>query len=330
MPLRMPAETKTRTKDGEVAACLTPAVPKLFIITGRCGRLANRMVLFANFVALAEEQGHQVSNPTFHSYATMFETTRRDIYCRYPAASKRSFFDVIPGVAGVIRGTRVFFRLGRAAGLLNQRVPVFGSHVITLRQSAGQEITELDGAEVQEKIRPARVVLVNGWNFRAPALVRRHAGKIKAYFRPISTFDEAASRAIEPLRQEAEVVVGVHIRRGDYANWKGGQCFFPVERYAAWMRELSEQFRPANVSFLVCSNEPRDAAEFPGLSVGFGPGSPVGDLYALARCDYIFGPLSTFTQWASFYGNKPLFHLYDEQSSIEREQFRVSDLSEVP
>ncbi|MEI6196457.1 MAG: hypothetical protein WCS42_19225, partial [Verrucomicrobiota bacterium] len=60
-----------------------PKNPKLFTIGLRCGRLANRMILFANFVALAEEQGHRLINFTFHSYSELFEGTRGNIYCRY-------------------------------------------------------------------------------------------------------------------------------------------------------------------------------------------------------------------------------------------------------
>src|SRR5258707_15885756 len=87
----------------------------LFIIAGRCGRLANRIVLFANFIALAAERGARVMNPTFHSYATLFESTRRDIYCRYPLARQRSVLDLVPGPASVVRGTRIFFHTARAA-----------------------------------------------------------------------------------------------------------------------------------------------------------------------------------------------------------------------
>jgi hypothetical protein len=54
----------------------------------------------------------------------------------------------------------------------------------------------------------------------------------------------------------------------------------------------------------------------------------MGDLHALARCDYIFGPQSTFTQWASFYGNKPLLLLKDADDRLERAKFRVSWLDE--
>jgi hypothetical protein len=92
------------------------------------------------------------------------------------------------------------------------------------------------------------------------------------------------------------------------------------------MQELAAQFPDRKVAFFVCSDEPRTADEFPGLSVGLGAGSPVGDLYALAGCDYIFGPQSTFTQWASFYGNKPLFLLNDANARLERAKFRVSCL----
>ena len=78
----------------------------------------------------------------------------------------------------------------------------------------------------------------------------------------------------------------------------------------------------------ICSDERRSADEFPGLSVGLGAGSAMGDLHALARCDYIFGPQSTFTQWASFYGNKPLFLLRDAKDRLEPAKFRVSWLNE--
>jgi hypothetical protein len=96
------------------------------------------------------------------------------------------------------------------------------------------------------------------------------------------------------------------------------------------MRDLADQFPGERVSFLVCSDEPRRQDEFPGLSVGFGPGSPMGDLYSLAKCDYILGPSSSYSQWASFYGNKPLYQFRDSNDHPEPSKFRVSYLEEVP
>jgi hypothetical protein len=309
---------------------LRPEKGKLFVISGRCGRMGNRLILFANFIALAEEQGHRVINPTFHSYARFFEAMRRDIYCQYPPATRRSWLDIVPGMGGAIRGTRIFFHAARAAGLLNERHPIFGKRIFTLRQSPTEKITALDGPEVQAKIRDAGIVFVNGWTFRAPGLVKRHAEKIKSYFRPAAGIEQASRQAVDCLRQHADIVVGVHIRQGDYRTFREGTYFFAVAQYAAWMRELAGQFPTSNVAFFVCSDEPRHEQEFPGLCVGVGAGSETGDLCALARCDYILGPVSSFSMWASFYGNKPLLVIRDRETRIEREKFYVPDLTEIP
>jgi hypothetical protein len=303
---------------------------KLIIISLRSGRLANRLTLFAHFIALAEEQGHRIVNFAFHSYAHLFETTRRDIYCRYPAAERRSWLDVVPGVAAAIRKTRICYQIVCYASIWNESFPVFGKKVVTLREKPWSNVIPLDGPEVQAQIRDARIVFAHGWPFRVPtSWLQRHAEKIRAYFRPIEEHDRASREAVDRLRRDADLVVGVHVRHGDYGTWRWGRYFFPASRYAGWMREMAAQFPGRKVAFFVCSDSPRTADEFPGLSVGLGAGSPVGDLYALARCDYIFGPLSTFSQWASFYGKKPLFLLNDASDRLERAKFRVSCLDVI-
>ena len=303
-----------------------PKNPKLFTIGLRCGRLANRMILFANFVALAEEQGHRLINFTFHSYSELFEGTRGNIYCRYPRPVRRSWLDLVPGVAVALRKTRIPYHLTRAAAALNERFPVFGQAILTLHELPGQKITLLDGPAYQEKIRPARIVFVYGWWLRTPNLVKKHGGKIRAYFRPVPEFQNASRAAIEPLRRTADIVIGVHIRQGDYRGWQGGKYFFPAARYAAWMNELAAQFPGRKVAFFVCSDEPRHAGEFPGLTVGFGTNSPVADIFALALCDYLLGTKSTFSQWASFYGEKPLLQVCDTNEPAKLDKFRVSYL----
>jgi hypothetical protein len=313
-----------------------PAVPpeagddKLLIVGLRCGRLGNRIVLFANLIAYAAEHGYRLVNVTFHSYASFFETTRRDVYCRYPIAKRRSLFDLIPGVAAAIRKTRIFVHIIRRVSLLNEKLPLFGKRVFTLRERPGQLIILLETPEVQAQIEDARILFVYGWVFRAPGAMRRQAEKVRAYFRPIAEYERASTQAVALLRKDAEVVIGVHVRQEDYRRWRQGTCFFTMPQYASWMRELADQFPGQKVSFLVCSDEPRHQEEFPGLPVGFGPGSPMGDLYSLAKCDYILGPLSSYSQWASFYGNKPLYQLTDSKDRLDRRKFRVSYLDDIP
>ena len=328
MPDNPPAAEKEKPGFDDACAQSPQADSKLFVIAFRCGRLGNRLSLFAHLIGYAEEHGHRVMNCTFHSYAHLFETTRRDVYCRYPAASSRSWLDLTPGAAALIRQTRIFYHVTRLANWLNEHGQVFGRAVATLRESPGQQSTSLDRPEVTELVRRASVVFVHGFNFESAGCVQRHAEKIRRYFRPIEEHQRASRGQVEQLRRDADVVVGVHIRHGDYREWRGGKYFFPTSRYAAWMQEMGDQFPGKKVSFLVCSNEPRQPEEFPGLRVGFGTNSSLIDLYALAQCDYIAGPPSTFTKWASFYGHKPLLHLGNSQSRPERERFRVSYLDQ--
>ena len=306
-----------------------PAQDKILVVGFRTGRLGNRLVLFANVIAFAAEHGYRVVNVAFHSYAQLFENTRRDIYCRYPPARRRSVFDVIPGAAPALRKSRIFYQIIRCASVWNYHWPVLGKRVFTLREISPSTIL-LDSPEVQSRMADARIVFIHGWRIRAPESVRRHAQLIREYFQPLAEYEHASCQAVERLRQKAEVVVGVHIRLGDNWKWKGGQCFFPVSRYVTWMHELAQQFPGRKVAFLICSDEPRHEQEFPGLTVGFGPGSLMGDLYALARCDRIFGPLSTFSQWAAFYGNKPLLFLRDQNDSVRLDRFNFTDLLEIP
>jgi len=304
---------------------------KKVIIVDRCGQLANRLVLFANFAALAEEYSCSILNCSFHSYAESFKTTRKDIYCRYPASTEKSLWDSIPGAPRAIRGTRIFYQAIRAASKLQERWSLAGKSIVTIRAKALiYPVVSLEGQDIADAINGGNIIFANGWKFRAPNWVKRHAEPIRNYFQPIDEFDRAARFAVQNLRRVADVVIAIHLRQGDYRRWNKGQYFFSVERYTKWMHELAEQFDGTKVAFLVCSDERRSRDEFPGLTVGFGPGSSVGDLYAMALCDWILGPLSTFSQWASFYGETPLFHLRNESDQPDLSSFMVSYLGEVP
>jgi hypothetical protein len=303
---------------------------KTFVIARRSGRLGNRLVIFANFIALVRERGDRLINFTFHSYAHLFEQPSKDLYCQYPIPDRPGLLERVPGLAAAIRKSRLFYHVTRYASDFHERLPIAGPRVITLRETRGQEITPLEGEIVRARIRDARIVFVNGWNFRAPEAVEKHAEVVRQYLRPIREHEDAARRCVAELRREADTVVGVHVRQGDYRQWRGGKFCFSAERYRAWMQELAQQFPGRKVAFLVCSDEPRNAGEFEGLRVGFGPDTPVGDMTAISMCDYIIGPMSTFTQWASFYGGKPMQHLGSAEEHLNLARFRISYLGEIP
>src|SRR5262249_17802982 len=115
------------------AALSPPSNGKRIVVSFRTGQFGNRLMLFAHFIAMAEEQRHQVINFAFHSYSHLFETTRQDIYCRYPVAGRKSWMDVIPGVNPAIHKTRLLLRLTYCASIVNERLPI-SRKVVTLRK----------------------------------------------------------------------------------------------------------------------------------------------------------------------------------------------------
>ncbi|HAX17707.1 MAG TPA: hypothetical protein DCY00_03825 [Actinobacteria bacterium] len=48
----------------------------------------------------------------------------------------------------------------------------------------------------------------------------------------------------------------------------------------------------------------------------------IEDLYSLALCDYIFGPPSTFSMWASFYGEVPLRFITNPDTDLSLDKFK--------
>jgi hypothetical protein len=122
---------------------------------------------------------------------------------------------------------------------------------------------------------------------------------------------------IESIRRHSDVVVGVHIRHGDYASYLNGKYYYSVPQYTRAMRDIRRQLPDRRVAFLVCSNTEIDRGEFGDLQVHMGGGHVLEDLYALASADLLIGPPSTYTGWASFYGEVPLMKMHTADQSLE-------------
>ena len=260
---------------------------KLLVVGLRCGRLGNRIVLFANLIAYAAEHGHRLINFTFHSYASFFETTRRDVFCQYPVPERQSWLDMVPGVAGVIRKTRIFYHVIRGVSVLNEKLPVFGKQVVTLRERPGQLIILLETPEVQAQIEEAKVVFVYGWIFRAPGAVQKHAEELRAYFRPTETYERVSAQAVAPLRRTRRLSSVFIFARGTIAS--GGRadassrCHSTQPGCVSWPTSF-----PAKGCLSLCAATSRGARRSSrGCRLDLAQGSRWEILYALAKCDYI-------------------------------------------
>ena len=287
----------------------------MIVIAAKAGQLGNRLILFAHFIACARENGLRIVNPTFDEYAPFFRGTRRDFLCRYPP--KDSPIRIPPWVRGLLDS--LLFRMVRLLALL--RCTEFPFKIIKLRQL--EELFDLSNEAFVETASRRSIVFVQGWRFRDTQNFHRHAEAIRSYFRPIELHEQNVERVIEEARSRCDILVGVHIRQGDYARFEGGRYFYSATQYRSFMERIALQFPSRKVGFLVCSNVPQDPEVFKGLAFVFGTGHFVEDMYAFARCDYLIGPPSTYTNWPSFYGEVPLFKIKNQDAKMELEGFRV-------
>lgn len=145
------------------------------------------------------------------------------------------------------------------------------------------------------------------WCFRYNEGIVRHREKICSFLRAKPCYEIRPQQILEKVRSGFNgLVLGVHIRRGDYKEFKGGALFFEDERYLRWMKEFASSVqRP--VRFVIVSNEKVDADYFKsnGCDATVVAGLPQEDVVTLSMCDYIMGPASTFSWWAAYYGDKP-------------------------
>jgi len=169
----------------------------------------------------------------------------------------------------------------------------------------------------------SRFNFVRGWGFRGHCNVEKHAVAIRKYFEPAIQYKDNADAFLKNIQDGGRLVVGVHIRHGDYERFLGGKYFYSLHQYAKIMEKTAGLFLDKRVSFCLCSNISWSNEIFSKFDVTKGPGEAIEDMYVLAGCHYVIGPPSTFTIWASFYGNTPLYQIEDPDKVFGLEDFKV-------
>ncbi|KAA9339256.1 hypothetical protein F0P96_01115 [Hymenobacter busanensis] len=287
----------------------------MVILIKRTGQLGNRLFLFAHFVANAAEYGYELANPSFNGYAPFFEATSTGNFGGLPVRMHAFKSPKLDRVFELVQHPRAFGLLRQAARLLPRGT--------TLLADEGETDYDLNQPAYLDAARH-HTVLAHGWLFRDKRHFANHGPLLRQLFAPVAPHRLAVAQLLARVRAEADVVVGVHIRRGDYATYCGGAYFYDDATYARALHELRAQL-PAHqrVKFLLCSNEKLSAAAFAGLDIELSTGHFVEDMYALAGCDYILGPPSSYSAWASFYGLAPLLHLQRPAQPIALSDFQV-------
>lgn len=152
--------------------------------------------------------------------------------------------------------------------------------------------------------------------------------ELQHIFMPRKEITEKAEAMIKQIRSQADIVIGVHIRHGDYKTFRDGRYYYTLEEFHRFMLQIRDIYPGKRVSFFISSNESFPTDFFTGCtSYRFGkePSGDILDLHTLSLCDRILGPWSTYSRWASFIGEVPLCFIKSNSQTFTDDDFSVVD-----
>jgi hypothetical protein len=287
------------------------------------GKTCNQLLQIAHWIPAANEFEVPLYFPGFRRYAHLFSGTVNQRLPRFPrkapgvgwpqAALSRlcSYAARVPHVNTI----GLFFKV---AGML--------PGVVTFAWDDSGRARSMEPTKVikDPRVAAGESLWVRGWLYRDQAGVAKHKPCIKGFFSPVPEIQQRVDACIRQNREGNTVLVGVHLRRGDYRTWAGGKYYYDDNVFRRLMQQMSKVLTDRKVRFLLVSNEPLDRSKYDGLDIAKGPSDPAGDLFSLAACDYIMGPPSTFTSWASLFGDVPLYTIHDPSAPLRLDGFTHS------
>ena len=293
----------------------------MLVFSNKCGQLGNRLFAFAHLIAVARRHNLKVINLSFDEYSKYFSTTSKDVWCRYPARESIAHSDRMRSF--LFLSNRILLKLLRAIKL--ERTPFHTIVIADLPEYSfkGTRFYELDHEGFVKVARRKPFVFMFGRFFRDYYNLEKFQHEIKAYFSLIPSLQADVDAFISGAKHGCNLLIGVHIRRGDYEFFVDGKYFYSQKDYYRLLVQIVATAPGMKIRFLLSSNEEIDLSIFNGLDIIKAPGHLVKDLYCLSQCDYILGPPSTFSKWAAFYGSKPLYHIQSLDDNVGLESFKM-------
>lgn len=136
----------------------------------------------------------------------------------------------------------------------------------------------------------------------------QHLDKLIFSFIPSQSIVKNVEGVIRNIKKKNDLIIGIHLRRGDYKTYQNGKFFYSNLQYSTIIEQVLRIFNNNKLAFLLVSNEEIDRTVFDKYNCYFSSNSLLAqDLYLLGQSDYILGPPSTFSAWASLYNSSPLY-----------------------
>lgn len=254
----------------------------------------NKLHHYATFLAFCKEYNVRLWNASFFPETKYFN--------RYFNISIPFISFFIDKILEILKN--VFYKFGRLIIKLK-----LNNSLISAIDIGWETPLDLNSIEFCSKVKSTKLLFLFGWQYRYPEGLVKHEKFIKDFFTLRQCHEINVSKSINELRKRYDLIVGIHIRQGDYKKFENGKYFYTDNDYFKIIENLKILFKDINFMFLICSNEKSFFNFLDTNNVNYfkGAGNVIEDMYLFSKCDYLIGPPSTFTMWSSFVGSVPLF-----------------------
>jgi len=278
---------------------------KIIILQTSGNELANQLWNYASVFAYTKEKGYDLENPAFFEYGNFF--TMRAAHGWFKTFFFTPFTDYTKRKTALRRRIwrKLFFWYARLvfkrekANLIAYNNTKNEPYYLPPTKEPSERLAELETQNGN--------IFLNSWLFRNPVGLRKYRREIQAYFRPRKDIEDIVVAQIEKRRKTHGIVIGIHIRQGDYLTWKNGAFFVDqsrareiIDEYLSFIKKDKE-----DAFFIITSDGPIDQKIFEGLSYVISRNNAVTDLFLLSSTDAVIGSNSTFGAFAAYYGNTP-------------------------
>ena len=104
---------------------------------------------------------------------------------------------------------------------------------------------------------------------------------LQSIFMPRIEITQKANSLINKIRNKYDIIIGVHIRHGDYKTWRGGRHYYSFEDFYFFMQHIQDLYSNSRVAFFISSNAQVDTGLFHDCNCFKFENEPSGDILDL-------------------------------------------------
>lgn len=298
----------------------------MFVISKKTGQLCNQLFLFSNIITIGIETNREVLNPSFYENSSYFKGTKGNKFSRFPRKDKKSIFSE-KYLSKFLKWYVHLFPLFVFSTYKSSSIKFILAKAIKKNYShydeKGLYFDREDSDGRIEKFKTGKIKLINGFMYLNSPGMKRNRQILCDFFEPCDEYKSKPDQFLKELKKNYELLIGLHIRRGDYRSYRDGRYYYSDDDYRKVIKNLEECFVEKKIKILIVSDENVNSTLIEGNNVSHFGGNMIEDLYLLSECDFIIGPPSTYSKWASFYGEKPLYVLETTDMKISVDEFNV-------